>query len=46
MKSCKRSTTPLACGSAGSQNCQSTLSWPQNAAKSSLGRPAWPWMPA
>ena len=46
MKSCSRSTTPLACGSAGAQNCQSTLSWPQNAANSSLGRPPWPWMPA
>ena len=28
MKSCRRSTTPLACGSAGAQNCQSTLQLP------------------
>jgi hypothetical protein len=46
MKSCNRSTMPLACGSAGAQKCQSTFSWPQNVANSSLGRPPWPWMPA
>ena len=45
MKSCKRSTTPLACGSSGSQKCQSTRNWPHNAANSSLGRPPWPWTP-
>jgi hypothetical protein len=39
MKSCKRSTAPLACGSPRSQKCQPTLSCPQNAAYSTVGRP-------
>jgi hypothetical protein len=46
MKPCSRSTAPLACGSRGRQKCQPTLSCPQSAANSSLGRPSWPWMPA
>ena len=29
VKPCSRSTTPLACGSRASQNCQPTRSWPQ-----------------
>ncbi len=40
MKSCRRSTPPLACASRGSQKCQSTRSAPQNAANSTVGRPA------
>ena len=39
MKSCRRSTTPLACGSRASQKCQSTRSCPQNAGEV-VGRPA------
>jgi hypothetical protein len=37
IKSCSRSTTPLAYGSAGSQKYQSTRSCPQNAASSCVG---------
>lgn len=40
MKSCRRSTPPLACGSRGSQKCQSTFSAPQKPANSVVGRPA------
>jgi hypothetical protein len=36
----RRSTRPLACRSAGSQNRHPTFSWPQNAANASVGRPA------
>jgi hypothetical protein len=39
MNSCRRSTAPLACGSARSQKNQSTFNAPQKSAKSTVGRP-------